>query len=648
MSGIAGILRFDGRPVDRRDLERMANALRAHGPDRCEVLPAGQAGFANLLMRMTPEDLLDRQPWRGGSGAVITADVRLDNRSDVVARLDLPQEAATDWADSRLLLTAWERFGNELWYWLRGAFAAAIWDPRRRTLTLARDHLGRNVVMWHHTPQFFAFASMPKGLLALPDVPRELNQQKLADFLVLNHAEHETTFYRGVFRLPPAHVLTIGPDATMSIRRFWSLADIRPVRLGSDDAYAEGLRACLDQAVRRHLRSAHPVGCYLSGGLDSSAVAALAARALAEKGERLAAFTHVPREGFRGPVPGGRYGDETPYVEAIRETLGNIDVTYVRNDDHDDFADLERVFLAMEGPVRNPTNLGWMMAIPRLASAQKRRVLLGGDHGNWTISWTGWSQAVDHVLQWRLATAFRIWRLCYRSTGYSGWTSFRNLFLQPLVPQALTAWLDRRRHAGSGAWHRFAAINPRFADEMGCNARAEQLGHDFSYRPRRNSIAWRMAGLNSVDYAGDWNAAMKAIHGVEVRDPPGDVDVVAFCLGVPVEQYLVEDVERSLIRRAMWGLLPTVVLTNRLTGLQAPDWYEKLASRRGAVASELDDLASLPLADKALDLPRLNRAIESWPQDQWHTPRVINEYHLALTRALASGRFIRWFESANR
>src|SRR4029453_9360110 len=219
---------------------------------------------------------------------------------------------------------------------------------RSRILRLVRDHLGLNVVMWYRSEHFFAFATMPKGLFALPDVPRELSEEKIADFLVLNHADHATTIYRNIFRVLPPHVLALKTDGTMEQRRYWSPADIEPIRLSSNQAYADGLRECLDRAVRRQMRSAHPIGCYLSGGLDSSSVAALAARALGERDQRLAAFTQVPREGFDGSVPAGRYADETPYVEAIRKAAGNIDVTYVRNNDCDDFAELERFFLALE------------------------------------------------------------------------------------------------------------------------------------------------------------------------------------------------------------------------------------------------------------------------------------------------------------
>lgn len=646
MSGIAGIVRFDGEAVARRDLERVANALSAHGPDRSDIMTGDKIGLVHVLMRMTPEDRFDRQPWRGASGAFITADIRLDNRDDVLARIGIAPVDAMGWADSRVLLTAWEKFGDDIWPTLRGPFAVAIWDSRRNVLTLARDHLGFNVAMWHKNERFFAFATMPKGLFAIGDVPRRLNEEKFADFLVLNHADFATTMYRDVYRVPPAHVLTVKPDGMIERRRYWSVADIKPICLASDQAYAEGLRECLDRAVRRQMRSAHPLGCYLTGGLDSSSVAVFAARAVGERNERLAAFTHVPREGFDGPVPSGRYADETPYVEEIRKLAGNIDVTYVRNDECDDFADLERLFIALEGPVRNPTNLGWMLAIPRLARAQGRRVLLGGLYGNYTISWNGWSQTVMHLMRGRLIAAFRQWLMYYRRSPYSRWKAFRKLIIEPLIPEAMGNWADRRRHPDRIApWQAHAAIHPDFAAAMGVGARAQKFGHDFLYRVRPGE---RVAGLTGVDYLGDWFAAQQAVTGVEVRDPTADIDVVSYCFGIPPEQYLAEGIDRSLVRRAMWGLLPEVVASNRMSGLQSPDWYEKLEQRREILAREIAELSASPLARRALDFDRLERAIKTWPSGGWDTEEIVEEYHLALTRGVASARFLRWIESANR
>jgi asparagine synthase (glutamine-hydrolysing) len=216
VSGIGGILRFDQGPVARRDLERMANSLSMHGPDRGDVMIAPGIGMVHVLMRMTPEDQFDRQPWRGASGAIISADLRLDNRDDVLAWLGVSAQDAMFWPDSRVVLSAWEKLGNALWPTLHGPFAVAIWDPRDRTLTLARDHLGLNVVMWHKARDFFAFASMPKGLFALADVQRDLNLEKMADFIVLNHTEHATTVFRNIFRVPPAHFAKVKADGSIA------------------------------------------------------------------------------------------------------------------------------------------------------------------------------------------------------------------------------------------------------------------------------------------------------------------------------------------------------------------------------------------------------------------------------------------------
>src|SRR5215475_4786827 len=602
MSGIAGLIRFDGRPVMRRDLERTANALTQYGPDRVDILAKENIGLVNALMRMTPEDRFDRQPHQGASAAIITADVRLDNRDELLERIGIARREAVDWSDSRLLLAGWEKYGDDIWPTLRGPFAAAIFDPRSRCLTLSRDHLGLNVVMWHKARNFFAFASMPNGLFALNDVPRELCEEKLADFLVLNHADHATTMYRNVFRVAPAHILRVKPDGSIVQRRYWSPTDIKNVRLASDADYADGLRDCLDRAVRRQMRSMHPIGSLLSGGLDSSSVSVLAARALGEKNQRLAAFTGVPGPDFDGPVPDGCYADETPYVEAIRKKAGNIDVDYVHTDACDDFAQLERFFIALDGPVRNPTNFGWAMAILQRARAQGRRVLLGGLHGNYTISWNGWSQASGHLARGRLLLAYRQWRQFYRNSPYSRWTALRKLLVEPLIPGRLGDWTRRNQ---SETWREHAPIRADFAAEMSVESRARTVGHDFLYRMRRDE---RVKGLAQVDYLGDWQAAEKAFTVVVVRDPTADIDVVSYCFGIPPEQYLAEGIDRSLVRRAMWGLLPEAVLTNRLSGLQGADWHRKLEARRGELARELNELSKSALVRRAIDLGRLERS----------------------------------------
>jgi asparagine synthase (glutamine-hydrolysing) len=291
--------------------------------------------------------------------------------------------------------------------------------------------------------------------------------------------------------------------------------------------------------------------------------------------------------------------------------------------------------------VRNPSNLGWILSILRTAQAQGRRIVLGGFAGNQTISWDGWSQTVGHLGRGRVLTALAQWNLYYRLTPYSRWQALRKLIVEPLLAERSNGTRDRNPAA---AWQSHAAIRPDFAAAAGVNARAREAGHDFYYRLRADD---RARGLTSVDYLGDWRAAEKALTGVEVRDPTADIDVVSYCFGVPDEQYLAEGIDRSLIRRAMWDLLPREVLTNRLHGLQAADWYEKIDGARAEFAEQLTEIKGSSLARRMIDLNRLQDAIDDWPADRWDRPAVFEKYGLMLTRGLAAGRFLRWFESAN-
>jgi asparagine synthase (glutamine-hydrolysing) len=641
VSGVLGLMRFDGDHVRRSGIARAIGALRSYGPDRSSIYIEGSVGLGHALMRLTPEDSFDNQPVRGASGIVLTADVRLDNRDDILARLGIEAAKAAMWPDSRVLLQAVERFGEEVWALLRGPFAAAIWNPKTRTLTLARDHLGLSPLLWHGSPQFFAFASMPSGLFALEGVPRQLNEEKMADFLVLNHADHRTTVYRDVFRVSPGYVLEVKADGSRVERCFWSAKTVKPTRLRSDQDYAEGLRDQLDRAVRRQMRSAHAIGCLLSGGLDSSAITALAARALAEKNRSLATYTGLPRRGFPGTAPAGCYNDPRPYVEAVRTALANVQPVYVHNDPAESDTRFDRLLLALQGPVRNPTNFGWYARVLQRARDDGRRILLGGLLGNATISWDGWAQTAGHLLRARLPTVYAQWRLYYRLTPHSRWTAFRKLCLEPLVSPALARAFGRDPSLG---WSQYSAIRPDFAADAEVDRRARQVGHDFSYRMRPDE---RTRALDIPDYIGEWNAAEKALTGVDVRDPTADIDVVSYCLGIPAQQYLCEGIDRSLIRRAMWGIVPRCILTNRLHGVQSADWADSFIGRRAELSAKVEELSRSRQAARMIDFSRLRRALENWPDGRWGEPSSFVEYNLAFARGVAAARFLQWFETAN-
>ncbi|MDX9956789.1 MAG: asparagine synthetase B, partial [Anaerolineae bacterium] len=308
MSGIFGIFNFDGQPVAREQLETMRDGMAYWGPDGSALWQDGPIGLGHLLLHNTPQASGESLPLRDpASGIVLTAHARIDNRGELGIRNDelgIRKGEGSAIPDGALILQAYLRWGEDCVHHLVGDWAFAAWDPRRRTLFIARDPCGISSLYTYRSPHCFAFASCIKGLLALPDVPRRPNLFRVAQVLTSWPGDGVQTAYEEIFQLPPAHTLTVTPEKAEP-RQYWFVEEVPPVRLGSDEAYVEAFLEVYAEAVRCRTLTPSPtprgkgeqgvrVCATLSSGLDSGSVCALAARELRARGERQMAFTSVP------------------------------------------------------------------------------------------------------------------------------------------------------------------------------------------------------------------------------------------------------------------------------------------------------------------------------------------------------------------
>ncbi len=656
MSGLFGVVHLDGRPVEGADLDRMSLALAHHGADGVAIRVSGPVGLGQRSRWFTPEDRLDRPALRSADGSrLLVADVRIDNRRELLADLEgqtdrgggIPGETAQG-GDAGLLLAAFDRWGEECVDHVVGVYAFALWDERERRLFLARSPIVAPALFYHEAPGLLAFATMPSGLLALPFVPRALNEAKLASVLAERGGVRDETLYRGILSLPTGHVLAAGPEG-LKRRCFWQPDPKREIRFARDEEYVEAFRELFERVVSDHLRSASPVGAMMSGGLDSSAVSVTAARLLEKRGERLATFTEVPLEEFRGPVPEGRYADETPYVRAIAGTCRGLDLNLVRAEGRTFLDDADRLCRHLEHPFRNTSNRVWLEAILSAARDRGIAVLLDGMQGNLTLSWDGggllpgllwrgrWGQAV------REATA-----MARRGTARSPLQALVGRGLMPLLPEPVRRGVDRLRGrspcGNTDSWRIYSAINPSFAVANGVTALASKESHACRFGPPPDTREIRCRALAGQD-GGPYLSAFRSCFGIDLRSPTADVRIAEFCLALPEDQFLFDGVPRSLIRRAMAGRLPSMVLENRLRGLQAADWFERSTSVRGQIAVELERLERSELAQRVLDLERMRLLVERWPTAGGPVESLMVDYRYVLARGLMAGSFLLWFEA---
>jgi asparagine synthase (glutamine-hydrolysing) len=625
MTALAGIWSFGGG----EDLEPLARGMleaQAHfGPDDPSIKRLGGSVFGRGLYRLVPEDQFDAQPLISTCGDLMCiADVRLDNRPETLDNLGLPQSARI--SDADLLFRAYQKWGETVLDRIVGDFAFAIWRASTRELTLARDPFGQRPLHYHVGAHFAAFASMPQGLHALPEVPRLLSRTQLARFVADLPRDPGSTYFEGVARVEPGRVLKISKGGVHS-RLYWT-PSTRDLRLRNDDSYIEAFREQLDRATASRLRGAGPaIAAHLSAGLDSSAVASTAAALMARDGGGVVAFTSAPRIGFAGPVPKGRIADESEAAASIAARYGNMEHVIVRAGQRSPLELLESASRMYQEPVGYPCNYLWWSAINDEAAARGISIRLTAEAGNLTFSAGGPGVLSEFVRRgqwlrwWREAGALR--------PHMPTWRGVLAASFGPWVPRKAWRPLTRLSSIESpvgGA----TLLQGDLRQEMEERRQAENR----SYQPEKDEKAFRLRLLQGAE-TGNSRKGGLGHWRIDGRDPTADRRLVEFCLSLPPDQLLRGGVTRRMARVGLSDRVPEAVL-NGPRGYQFADWYEMLSPR--SFVPVLDALENTDAAE-LLDLDAVRRLASQWPGQNLASLATVGTFRMALLRAVSAGVF---------
>jgi asparagine synthase (glutamine-hydrolysing) len=273
MCAICGIVNFDhSEPVDRMVIEKMTGTLVHRGPDDDGFFVEGQAGLG--FRRLSIIDLSGgHQPiFNEDESLAIVFNGEIYNYRELATRLSASGHLFRTKSDTETILHAHEQYGDDCIRHLRGMFAFAIWDRRRRRLLLARDRLGIKPLYYYCNHRFLAFASEVKALLEVAAIPREVDMEALDQFLALRYVPGPRTMFKDIFRLQPGHTLVVD-DAGVHVRKYWDINYSAPTT-ASPSQIAEEFQELVEESVRLRLISEVPLGIFLSGGLDSSTILA--------------------------------------------------------------------------------------------------------------------------------------------------------------------------------------------------------------------------------------------------------------------------------------------------------------------------------------------------------------------------------------
>jgi len=552
MSGIVGIIHFDGEPVEPRLIEQMTGAIAHRGPDGINHWVKGSVGLGQCMLRTTPESLEEHQPLTNeDQSLVLVMDGRVDNWEELRRELRGRGAVLRDLSDAELVLRAYQHWGRDCLSRIEGDFALVIWDVRRGEAFCARDRMGQKPFNYHWNGTTFVFSSELHAILALRWTPEILNEGMVAEFLAAEWYSRDETFWKGVLRLVAAHhavVDKVGPTLT----RYWEpdLEATLPYR--DEEQFSEHYRALLIDVVRRMSRSAQPVACEASGGLDSSAVFAVAESLLQEQ--------ELPAPALDGYVldfSGDPEADELKYSRALGEYLGVcILETRPSRMSLSWYREVARRYREFPSYPNGVMGLGIRM---EAASRGSRALLVGVGGDEWLCGSRDYYAEALATSDWRGLTSALL--ADYRDFGVSKclWWGFRH-GLYPLLPHGarhLLRNLSFRRPYGAidtKAW-----LTPAMRDVL--TRRREYYAPRFRKTKRiAQRYQYQILTGSYTAHALELEECLSSSVGIELRRPFLSRELIQFAFSTPARLRLQGQTDKALHRKAMRGVLPHAIV----------------------------------------------------------------------------------------
>lgn len=542
------------------------------------------------------------------------------------------------------VLAAYRQYGENFPLNLCGDFSCAIWDGLRRRLILAADLTDNCGLFFCRIGNSVVFSSDPREILSDRSIPREIDQEYMLSFLCDLPLDTGATFFRSIGRVLPGHLTVFDLDVSGGTgipqpqrKQWWHPDCIPTLRLPDHPQYAEALRCELDRATSCRLPREGNAGIFLSSGLDSTAIAALAARRLAAQGRLLTACTLVYSSSAARIQDSGWFSDEFPLASRMARAWPNIVHYRVLPEDIRVVKAIEISFDLRGVPQQRALGAATYLSLLRFAANAGLAGILTGGFGNFTISYDGRLAAL------KLRREGRFGRLAAQMAGLRrhglGW--------KPIAARLISdaSFRSLRRLAGKKEPLLFdsSPINPHLARSSGALDRVRAAAEARASVSGRFLIGEILSGQRS-GYARE---AFLRSFGLVPTSPAGDRRVFELCLSIPEEQFEWGGRPRQLIRTAMQGLVPDEILNERRRGVQGLGWESRFQADLPEIVREVDRIAASTLANRFLDVPRIRRLCDRWSSAPPAPGAADREYLTVLLRGLAVGTFLRRFESGS-
>ena len=592
---ICGLMRLDGTAASENLLLRMAAQMDA--PQLRPSLRIWRDGPVGLGLLDFSAGVTGVPPLPQLGASTITADVRLDEPDKLRDTFGVEQ------SEDALLLAVLERYGPTGLDQVLGDFTFANWNSQTQTLVCARDAFGIRPFSYVYKPaKFFAFASLANALHGSGIVPKTIDQDAVARRVV--HAyRFDDSLVLGIKRLPPAHFIEVSRE-NISLQRYWQLdRSMLGTNKCSATDVARELRSLVDRAVRCRLPLTGETGAHLSGGLDSSAIAVLAARQLREAGSTLHAYSFLDRQ--RNDIT---TEDEAEFVKAVLDQEGDIDWTPIR-------------------PAAGLPGLGETLDIDKLAPLGEEQpenqvcqrakdqgveLILSGWGGDESATYNGRGALAELFLHGRWRKLAHEMSSLRRERGWSLSRVFYSEVLSYFVPGEAKSLA--KRLSGKGQNMQSLIVRSLSHELNALLAKTRDGG--LSMVPDGRENRWRLITSPHIAERAEVWAQIGARHGLAFAFPLLDRRVVEFSLSLPSDMFLNNGFRRRPFREAMIDVLPALVRLRHQKYLPFPSRMLDIVEGKDAYLESVVVYERNERVRTLIDLAHLRRQVQSFPSPE--------------------------------
>src|SRR5579864_2316326 len=532
-----GKWKFDGKPIKPDELEEVRRVLAPFAPDGEGYICDGSFAVLYRAFHTTEESRKEKQPCVLTSGTIITWDGRLDNREELIS--DLGNALPNDVADVEIVASAYDRWQAKAFAKLLGDWALSVWDAKNRSLILAKDFAGIRPLFYSIKNDSVTWCTVFDPLVLLADHSFRLNKEYVCGWLGLFPAVHLTP-YIGIHSVPPASYVRITENRSETVK-YWDFDQAKSLRYARDEDYEEHFRSVFFVSVRRRLRSSSPVLAELSGGMDSSAIVCVADHVAGAPLVRTVSYYDDSEPNW----------NERPFFTLVEQKRGrsglHINVGAGPMSPYEPGEDTFSSVPNSELMSRQARN----MFTAHMAS-NRYRVLLCGIGGDEVLGGvpTPIPELADLLARGRpltLAHQLKMWALSRRKPWF--W-----LFAET-VREFFPALLAAPQHKKPQAWLDAELIRRHRAAFRGYEQRLKIAGPLPSFQENLRTLDGLRRQIGC--------AAPHRDPVYEVRYPYLDRSLLEFLYSIPRDQLVRPGQRRSLMRRAMAGIVPSEVLARR-------------------------------------------------------------------------------------